>query len=77
MRTWAELLKEDLKASAEEATEYLRAILEENDPQLLLHALRRVSEARGSLDDLDLSRTELLAIVRTLSSQSAPLPQAA
>jgi len=77
MRTWAELLREDLKASAAESAGYLRAILEENDPQLMLHALREVQEARGSLDDLDLSRAELLEIVRTLSSQSVQLPHAA
>ena len=77
MRTWAELLKEDLKASAEDAADYLRAILEEDDPQLLLHALRRVREARGSLDDLGLSTAEMAAMLSLLANQSSSLPQAA
>ena len=77
MRTWPELLKERLAADAAEATEYLRATLEEGDAQMLAHAVRSVQEARGSFDGLDLSRAELLAIVDTLSGHPLQLPQAA
>ena len=77
MRTWDEVLKEDLRASAEEAAEYLRGIAEENDPQLLAHALRQVCAARGSLEQLGLSAAELAAMLTVLTTQPAALPQAA
>ena len=77
MRTWEEVRQESLQADAEEAAAYIRVALEGNDVQMLIYALRNVREARGSFDDLNLSRTELLAIVHMLSSQSMQLPHAA
>lgn len=77
MRTWAEVLHERLAADATEATEYLRATLEEGDAQMLAHAVRTVQAARGSLDGLALREAELLAMVRALSLQPQPLAQAA
>ena len=77
MRTWEEVLKEDLRASAEEAAEYLRGIAAENDPQLLAHAVRQVRDARGSLEQLGLSATELAAMLTLLANQPISLPQAA
>ena len=54
MRTWAELMRERLAADATEAAEYLRATYEENDPQMMAHAVRCVQEACGSLVGLSL-----------------------
>ena len=77
MRTWPEVLRERLAADAEEAAEYLRATLEESDAQMLAYAVRNVQTARGSLAGLDLSQSELLAMVQALSDQARALPQAA
>lgn len=51
-RPWKEYLLEKLAASEEYAAGYLNACAEENDPALLLAALRDVAEARGGLHDL-------------------------
>jgi probable addiction module antidote protein len=41
---------EELRASAEFAAEYLRAALEDEDePRVLLHVLRQITEARGGI----------------------------
>ena len=77
MRTWAELLQERLTADAAEAAEYLRATYEENDPQMLAHAVRCARAARGSLDGLALSHDELVAMLSLLSQQPMQLAQAA
>ena len=77
MRMWPEVLKERLAADAEDAAEYLRATLEESDAQMPAHAVQSVRAARGSLVGLDLSRSELLAMVQVLSDQAISLPQAA
>lgn len=74
MMKWSELLLERLAAEAEEAAEYLRAIVQENDAALLLHALRRARQARGSFDGLNLSAAEMTAMFDLLGEQ---LPQAA
>lgn len=77
MMTWGKLLKNRLAADTEEAAEFLRAILAENDAQLLLHALRRVKEARGSLDELGLSQAQLTVMLTMLANQPQSLPHAA
>lgn len=51
-KPWNEFLITKLAKSEEFAVEYLNACLEENDPKLLLRALRDVAEARGGLGDL-------------------------
>ncbi len=52
MRMWEESLRERLTASPDYAAEYLNAVLEENDPQAFLLALRHVAEACGGLSTL-------------------------
>lgn len=73
MRTWEESLRERLAASPEYAAEYLNAVLEENDSQAFLLALRHVAEANGGLSklasDAELSRESLY---RTLSESGNP-----
>lgn len=73
MRTWEESLRERLAASPEYAAEYLNAILEENDPQAFLLALRHVADANGGVSKLaaeaELSRESLY---RTLSETGNP-----
>ena len=50
-KPWKELLQQRLAASEEEAIGYLNACLDENDPALLLAALRDVAEARGGISN--------------------------
>jgi probable addiction module antidote protein len=73
MRTWEESLRERLSASPEYAAEYLNAVLEENDPQAFLLALRHVADANGGVSklatDAELSRESLY---RTLSETGNP-----
>lgn len=73
MRTWEESLRERLAASPEYAAEYLNAVLEENDPQAFLLALRHVADANGGVSKLaanaELSRESLY---RTLSETGNP-----
>jgi DNA-binding phage protein len=72
MKTWRELLHHDLAADAEEAAEYLRAALEDNDPHFFSLAVGRVIAARGGISDLPLSPSELASMVETLSMTVAP-----
>ena len=51
-KPWKELLQQRLAASEEEAIGYLNACLDDNDPALLLAALRDVAEARGGISQL-------------------------
>lgn len=51
-KPWNEFLFKQLRDSEEFSVEYLNAALEENDPALLLKALRQVAEARGGIGDL-------------------------
>jgi len=73
MREWKESLHERLAASPEYAAEYLNAVLEENDPQAFLLALRHVADANGGVSKLasnaDLNRESLY---RTLSETGNP-----
>ena len=63
MRKWEDSLRERLAASEDYAVEYLNAVLEEDDPQAFLLALRHVAEARGGMDKMaveaELSRDSL------------------
>ena len=72
-KPWNEFLLNKLAKSEEFSLEYLNAALEENDPALLLTALRQVAEARGGLGDLakktGLNRESLY---RMLSEQGNP-----
>ena len=72
-KPWNEFLYHHLSESQEFAIEYLNACLEENDPALLLKALRQVAEACGGLGDLakktGLNRESLY---RMLSEQGNP-----
>lgn len=71
---------ERLKVNAGEAARLLRLALAdaEADARVLPLALRAVIAARGSLDGLDLSRDEMLAMVHALAGYiSERLPQAA
>ena len=67
MKTWRELLQHDLAVDAEEAADYLRAALADNDPHFFSLAVGRVIAARGGLADLPLSPAELAAMVEALS----------
>lgn len=73
MRKWEESLRERLAVSPEYAAEYLNAVLEENDPQAFLLALRHVADANGGVSklaaDAELSRESLY---RTLSETGNP-----
>ncbi len=73
MRTWEESLRERLATSPEYAAEYLNAVLEENDSQAFLLALRHVADANGGVSklaaDAELSRESLY---RTLSENGNP-----
>ena len=51
-KPWNEFLLNKLAKSEEFSLEYFNACLEENDPALLLKALRQVAEARGGMGDL-------------------------
>jgi probable addiction module antidote protein len=51
-KPWNEFLINQLGDSEEFSVEYLNAALGENDPSLLLQALRQVAEARGGIGDL-------------------------
>lgn len=79
MTTWAELLHQELAASATDALEYLQDALAEENPGVLLVALKHVVEARGSLDRLGLSAEEMTAMLNVLSKNLRPeqFPQAA
>lgn len=79
MTTWAELLHEELAASAQDARDYLRDALAENDPGVLLLAVKHVIVARGGLDGLGLSLSEMTALATVLGKQVQlePLAQAA
>jgi len=48
MKRWHDTLIEILKDPSE-AVEYLNTVLEEQDPQMFLVALRNVAEAHGGL----------------------------
>ena len=73
MRKWEDSLQERLASSPEYAAEYLNAVLEENDPQAFLLALRHVADANGGVSklaaDAELSRESLY---RTLSENGNP-----
>lgn len=72
-KPWKELLQQRLAVSEEEAIGYLNACLDENDPALLLAALRDIAEARGGISQLaqqtGLNRENLY---RTLSENGNP-----
>jgi DNA-binding phage protein len=48
MKKWEDSLKERLVASRDYAAEYLSAVLEENDPEVLRLALQHVADAQGT-----------------------------
>ncbi len=70
---WKEILHQRLAASEEEAIGYLNACREENDPALLLAALRDVAEARGGLNRLaQQAGLNHESLSRTLSESGNP-----
>ena len=79
MITWAELLHQELAASASDARAYLQDALAENNPGVLLLAVKHVIEARGGLEGLGLSLTEMTAQATVLGRhvQLEPLQRAA
>lgn len=80
MRTWGEVLTEDLAASAEDAAALLRLTLAEDqdDPRMLISLVQRIVRARGGIDDLGLSLEEKAELASALSRSlaAAPFPQA-
>lgn len=68
-----------LREQPQEAARLLRVALEDSAtyPNMPLLAVRAVIVARGNLDGLDLSQSELLALVYALARHSEQLPQAA
>lgn len=81
MRIWAEVLREDLAASAEDAAALLRLTLAEDkdDPRILITLVQRIARARGGIDDLGLSLEEKAELASALSRSlaAAELPKAA
>jgi len=69
-----EELQRELRENPEFAAEYLRAALEEDDePRVLLLALRRVAEARGGIAKVaKAAGVERESLYRTLSAHGNP-----
>lgn len=69
-----EFMKEELRNDLEFAAEYLRAALEEEDePKVLLIALRRIAEARGGIAQVaKAAGVERESLYRALSSRGNP-----
>jgi len=69
-----EALIEELRADPEFAAEYLRAALEEDDePRVLLIALRRIAEARGGIAKIaKAAGIKRESLYRTLSPRGNP-----
>jgi len=69
-----EAVMRELRKSADFAAEYLRAALEDDDdPQVLLTALRRIAEARGGLAKIaKAAGVERESLYRALSVRGNP-----
>ena len=69
-----EAMVRELRANPEFAAEYLRAALEDEDePRVLLVALRRVAEARGGIAKIaKAAGVERESLYRALSAQGNP-----
>jgi probable addiction module antidote protein len=69
-----EAMVRELRANPEFAAEYLRAALEdEDDPRVLLVALRRVAEARGGIAKVaKAAGVERESLYRALSARGNP-----
>ena len=67
-------MKEELRKDPEFAVEYLRAALEEEDePKVLLIALRHIAEARGGIAQVaKAAGVERESLYRALSSRGNP-----
>ena len=72
----AEMLENNLKASAEYAASYLRKALTDGEPQALVMALQQVTRARGGIDDLGLKLEETTALLNALGRHFRPEPLA-
>ncbi len=73
-RTFAELLENDLKESADYAATYLRDALADEEPCTVIVALQHVARARGDIDDLELSLTERAKLANAVGRGFAAIP---
>lgn len=63
----------ELRANPDFAAEYLKAALEEDEPEALLLALRRVAEARGGIAKIaKAAGVERESLYRALSARGNP-----
>jgi DNA-binding phage protein len=72
--TWAEVIENDLKESAEFAASYLRDALADEEPGTVVVALQHVARARGGIDDLALSLDERAELANAVSRGIAAFP---
>ena len=68
-----EALVEELRRSPAFAAEYLQAAIEEDEPKVLLIALRRIAEARGGIAKVaKAAGVERESLYRALSARGNP-----
>jgi DNA-binding phage protein len=72
--TWAEVIENDLKESAEFAATYLRDALADEEPGTVIVALQHVARARGGIEDLALSLNERAELANAVSRGFAAIP---